>query len=303
MRGKQWITLRHILTHRAGMPNVPAEAMNLDYLAHPKAIIEILCDTKPTWRPGRQLAYHAISGGFILGEVVRRVTGMDIRAYLNREIRRPLGFRWMSYGVERSELESVATNYFTGPPVLPPLSTLLGRVLGVSFRDAIELSNDPRFLTGIVPSANIVATANELCRFYQMLLNGGEIDGVRIFDPRTIRRATSEQSYLEFDFTLGLPLRYGMGFMLGGKWFSPYGLDTGRAFGHLGFTNIVAWADTARQVSGTLMTSGKPVLYPEIVYAYDIMRCIADACPKEEGASWPATDAAVEPRLLRQHGA
>jgi CubicO group peptidase (beta-lactamase class C family) len=96
-----------------------------------------------------------------------------------------------------------------------------------------------------------------------------------------VRRATSEQSYLEFDLTLGLPLRYGMGFMLGGKWFSLYGPDTEHAFGHLGFTNIIGWADPERQIAGALMTSGKPLLYPEIYYVYEILRQIGRACPKE----------------------
>jgi len=142
------------------------------------------------------------------------------------------------------------------------------------------LSNDPRFLTGIIPSANVVATANELGLFYQLLLDGGELDGVRVFDPRTIRRATSEQSYLEFDLTLGLPFRYGMGFMLGGQWFSPYGPDTRYAFGHLGFTNIVSWADPERQVAATLMTSGKPLVYPELYHLFDVLRQIGLACDK-----------------------
>ena len=143
------------------------------------------------------------------------------------------------------------------------------------------MSNDPRFLTAIVPAANLVTTANELSRFYQLLLAGGELDGVRVFDPRTIRRATSEQSYLELDFTLGLPFRYGMGFMLGGDWFSLYGPDTRYAFGHLGFTNIVSWADPERQVAAALITSGKPLIYPELYYLYDVVRQIGRACGKQ----------------------
>ncbi len=277
---KQWITIRHVLAHRAGMPNLPGEVMDLDRLKDPEGIVEILCEAEPTSRPGRQLAYHAISGGFILGEVVRRVTGRDIRTFLGDEILRPLGFRWMNYGVSRRDVKRVARNYFTGPPPLPPLSILLERAFGVSFKDAVELSNDPRFLTSIVPSANLVATANELSRFYQLLLQGGELDGVRIFEPRTIQRATAEQSYFEVDFTLGLPFRYAMGFMLGAKWFSLYGPDTQRAFGHLGFTNILSWADPERQVAAALMTSGKPLVYPEIYYLYDIVRQIGRACTK-----------------------
>jgi CubicO group peptidase (beta-lactamase class C family) len=235
---------------------------------------------RQTGRPGRQLAYHAVTGGFILGELVRRVTGKTIRAFLDEEIRRPLGFRWFGYGVRREEVDDVAVNYFTGPPPLPPLSIILQRALGVEFRRATEISNDPRFLTGIIPSANLVCTANELSRFYQLLLQGGELDGVRIFDPRTIRRATAEQSYLEFDFTLTLPFRYGMGFMLGGRWFSPYGPDTQYAFGHIGFTNILGWADPERQVAAALMTSGKPLVYPELYHLYDIIRQIGLVCGK-----------------------
>ena len=141
-----------------------------------------------------------------------------------------------------------------------------------------ELSNDPRFFLGVIPSANIVSTANELSRFYQLLLSDGVLDGIQVFDRRTIRRATVEQSYLEIDLTLGLPLRYGMGFILGGKRFSLYGPDTGRAFGHLGFTNIVSWADPQRSVAAALMTSGKPFLYPEIYHLFDILRRIGLAC-------------------------
>lgn len=284
---KQWITIRHILSHRAGIPNLAPELMDLDNLEDPKRVLRIMCGAEPTSRPGRQLAYHAISGGFILAEVVRRVTGKDIRTFLGEEICRPLGFRWMNYGVARRDVKRVACNYFTGPPPLPPLSTILDRALGVPFRDIVTLSNDPRFLVGVIPSGNIVATADELSRFYQLLLNGGELDGVRIFDRRTIRRATAEQSYLEIDFTLGFPFRYSMGFMLGAKTISLYGPDAQYAFGHLGFTNIVSWADPERQVAAALMTSGKPLLYPQIIYAIDIMRQIAAACPKDRDRRRP----------------
>jgi CubicO group peptidase (beta-lactamase class C family) len=279
--GKQWITIRHVLTHRSGIPNFPPDAMDLDLLARPEEIVGMLCEGWPVWRPGRRVAYHAISGGFILGEIVRRVTGTSIRTVLDREICRPLGFRWMNYGVNPLDVGRVARNYFTGPPVLPPVSLMLRRALGVDFRRVTEFSNDPRFLTAIIPAGNIIATARELSRFYELLLCGGQLGDTQVFESRTVRRATSEQSYLEFDLTLGLPLRYGMGFMLGGRWFSLYGPDTEHAFGHLGFTNIIGWADPARQVSAALMTSGKPLLYPEIYYVFEILRRIARACPKD----------------------
>jgi len=278
--GKHRITIRQVLTHRAGVPNLPREALDLDRLGDDDWLLRHLCDAKPLWRPGRLIGYHAITGGFILGEVVRRVTGKTIRDVLRDEILAPLGFRWGNFGVAREDVDEVALAYLTGLPAIPPLSGLIERALGVPIAEAVELSNDPRFLTAIIPAGNVVTTANELSRFYQLLLAGGELDGVRIFDPRTIQRATAEQSYLEFDLTLGFPLRYSMGFMLGAQWLSPYGPDTEQAYGHLGFTNVTGWADPERAVAAALMTSGKPLLYPQLYDLFNIARQIDLACPK-----------------------
>jgi CubicO group peptidase (beta-lactamase class C family) len=299
---KHLITIRHVLGHRAGIPNLPPEAMDLDHLANPKEILRLLCDARPQSRAGRQLAYHAITGGFILAEIVRRVTGKNIEKVLDEEIRRPLGFRWLGYGVPRRDLQRVAVNYFTGPVQIPPFTTVMQRALGVPFHDVIELTNDPRFLLAVVPSGNIVATANELSRFYQLLLNRGELDGVRIFERRTVQRAISEQSYFEFDFSLALPFRYSLGFMLGGQWISLYGPDTEHTFGHIGFTNIISWADPDRQLAGTLMTSGKPLVYPQIYYLYDLMRQIGIACPKERRRRRRRTGGATPGGKATRHG-
>ena len=276
--GKDRVTIEHVLTHRAGVPNMPANEMNLDNLLRPERIVRILCDAEPVWAPGRRLAYHAITGGFILAEIVRRVTGRDIRTVLAQEILRPLGFRWMNYGVKPKDVHRVARAAFTGPRPLPPIAALSRRALGVEFEDVPALSNDPRYLQAIVPAGNGCANANELSRFYQLLLDGGELDGVRIFEPRTIHRATSEQSYLEFDLTLAVPTRYSMGFMLGG--FGFYGPDTAHAFGHLGLINIISWADPERDLAVALTNSGKPLFFPEVYFLFDVMRTIGRACPK-----------------------
>jgi CubicO group peptidase (beta-lactamase class C family) len=143
---------------------------------------------------------------------------------------------------------------------------------------ATSMSNDPRFLTAIIPSGNIVGTAEEASRFFQLLLNGGEMDGIRIFEARTIRRAIAEQSYLEIDSFLGMPVRYGLGFMLGAYRFSPYGKGTPNAFGHIGFTNVIAWADPDRQLSVGLMTSGKPFITPGQISWLNVARTIARRC-------------------------
>lgn len=209
------ITIAHVLAHRAGVPNLPREALGLDRIDDREWLVGLLCDAKPFARPGRLLAYHAVSGGFILGEVVRQVTGRSIREVLAAEILDPLGFRWTNYGVAPADVERVALNYVTGPLTLPPLSTLLTRALGSPLDDLVDATNDERFMTAVVPAANTVTTANELSRFYELMRRGGELDGIRVMEPGTIRHALTEQSHLELDFSLGFPTRFSYGLMLG----------------------------------------------------------------------------------------
>ena len=285
--GKEEITISHVLAHRGGVPNLPPEAFALENVDDRQAILEMLCEQKPTSRPGASLAYHAISGGFILGEIVHRVTGRPIREVLAGEILDPLGFEWTNYGVPPERVGEVAHAHATGAPVLPPLSNLLKRALGVSVDDVVRLSNQPEFLTGTIPAGNVVTTANELSRFFELLRCGGELDGIRIFEPRTLRRALSEQSYREIDFTLGFPTRFSRGFMLGAKALSLFGPDTEGAFGHLGFTNVLAWCDTERATSVAILTSGKPVLYPELPVFWNLTRTIGSAAPKVPRGAMP----------------
>ncbi|MFN2426662.1 MAG: serine hydrolase domain-containing protein [Candidatus Binatia bacterium] len=281
--GKEWVTIRHVLTHRAGIPVIPDAALDLSYLEDidNQEAIRLLCEARPTSRAGGRLAYHAVTGGFLIGEIVRRVTGKNIRQVVDEELCKPFGWRWMNFGVKRRDVDKVASSYFTGLPLMQPVGSIVQRMLGIDFVEAVELSNDPRYLMGVLPAANLIATADELCEFYQMLLEGGALGGKRVFDARTVWRATSEQSYGELDFTLGVPLRYGMGFMLGGEWLSLYGFDSQHAFGHLGLTNIVAWADPQRHLSAAIMTSGKPVFYPEMHRGLGLIYTIASACPKD----------------------
>jgi CubicO group peptidase (beta-lactamase class C family) len=279
--GKEDVTLRQLLTHRAGIPSVPETTLDVSLLADPERLLAILCDAKPLSVPGRRLAYHALTGGFVLGEVVRRVTGRDIRRVLREDILGPLGFATFDYGVPEARVDDVAVNAFTGLPAFPPQSWALKRALGLGVREATEVSNDPRFVTAIVPSGNVIGTANEACRFFELLLREGELDGVRVFERRTVRRAVREQSYLEIDSFLGMPVRYGMGFMLGAEHFTPYGPYTPKAFGHVGFTNVIAWADPERDISVGLMTSGKPFITPGQISWLRVARTISRVCGRE----------------------
>src|SRR6185369_13252152 len=117
--GKECVTIRHVLTHRAGIPTLPDAAMDLTLLEdiQNREAIKILCDARPTSRAGGRLAYHAVTGGFLLGEIVRRITGKNIRIVVEEELCKPLGWRWMNFGVKRRDVDKVARSYFTGLPL------------------------------------------------------------------------------------------------------------------------------------------------------------------------------------------
>lgn len=281
--GKDWVTLRHVLTHRAGIPTITSSLSDIELVQDPARIMELIYDTRPVSRPGRRLAYHALTGGYVLGAIIERVTGMDTRAFLEREIETPLGFEHFTYGVRAGSMARVAENAFTGSPLVPPASTLLRRALGIDFRDAVTASNDPRFLTAIIPAGNIVTTAAQAASFMQLLLDGGARGQTRIFEPRTIQRAVAEQSYLEMDLTLGAPVRYGMGFMLGSDHVSIFGRHSAHAYGHLGFTNVVLYADPERDICVSLMTSGKPFFAPGLLRWLGLLQRIAKRCPRDWG--------------------
>jgi CubicO group peptidase (beta-lactamase class C family) len=279
--GKHRITIRHVLTHRAGIPHIPPQFADVGLLERPNEIISLLAQQKPRWRAGQRLAYHALTGGFVLGAIVEKVMGKGLRDVMRDEILAPLKFDAFNFGVPQNRLHEVAINAFTGPPVLPPLSQILKRALSVHVLEAVRASNDPRFLTSVVPAGNIVSTANEASRFMQLLLDGGVLDGVRVFEQRTIKRAVAEQTFFELDLTMGAPIRYSMGFILGARLASPYGIGTPRAFGHLGFTNVFVYADPTRDIAVALMTSGKPVLTPALARTLWIMQVIAAKMPRD----------------------
>jgi len=272
--GKHRITLRHVLAHRAGVPNLPPEAIDVEVLSDPRKVVDILCHSKLTSRPGRALAYHAVTGGYLLAEVVRRATGKNMRQLMKEKVSKPLGLHWLSVGVKPSQVDAVATNELTGFPVLPPLRQLLHRALGASMKEVVELSNNPRFLTSIIPAANICATADEASRFYQCMLRSGEWQGKSVFEPRTVRHATAEQSYWEFDLTLGFPVRYSLGFMLGNPRFGLLGKDNPFAFGHVGLSNTFTWADPERGISVALLTTGKAIMSPHVVSLFKLLNGI-----------------------------
>jgi CubicO group peptidase (beta-lactamase class C family) len=279
--GKGGTTVAHVMTHRAGVPFLPAANADLDRLDDRDFIRAALCELRPTYPPGSRLAYHALTAGYLLGEIVHVATGKSIRDVLAEEILEPLGFRWSNFGVRAADLDAVAPGYVTGVRLLPPASLLVARALSGSFEHAVEMSNDPRFLTAVVPSGNTVTTAFEMSRFYELLRRGGELDGVRVLTPETLRHAVTPTAHLEPDRVLGwFPVRYGTGYMLGARYVSLFGQDTDAAFGHLGLMNVLGWADPSRALSGGLITSGKAIVYPGVERFLRLTNRVSARIPK-----------------------
>ena len=110
----------------------------------------------------------------------------------------------------------------------------------------------------MVPSSNTVSTAYELSRFAEILRRGGELDGVRVMDPRRCARDHGMPAAAAGCRDRSEPLRWGTGYMLGSKRFGPFGRNAPAAFGHTGLTDIAVWADPERRLSAGLISSGKP---------------------------------------------
>jgi CubicO group peptidase (beta-lactamase class C family) len=226
--------------------------------------IKQLCAAAPETPVGSRQAYHAITAGFILGELVERITGQTLNQVLDTTIRQPLGMHYFHYGIHGDDQRKVPRHYLTGLNN-SLLNSYVQHAVGANLKEVVEVSNDPRFMETVVPAGNLYATAEETTRFYQLLLDGGRWQGQQLLQADTLRRATRPVSApFVLDGSLLLPIRFSAGFMLGARLASLYGPGTQAAFGHLGFISITTWADPARQLSVALLTTGKGVLGPQL---------------------------------------
>ncbi len=257
--GKEHTTIRHVLTHSAGVPFATGPKPDLKRMNDSDYARVKLGELRPIHRPGLVHIYHGLTWGPLVREIVSAATGRDIREILATEILDPLGFRWTNYGVAEADVALVAPSHVTGRPLPGPVAAAMKLALGGSLQRIIAFSNTPMFLTSVVPSSSTVSTAEELSRFAEILCRGGELDGVRVLQPDTLRAATRQARRLRPDVaTGGAPMRWGSGYMLGSRRFGPFGKDAAGAFGHTGLTNIAVWADPQRMLSVGVVSSGKP---------------------------------------------
>jgi len=248
--GKQWITVRHVLAHRAGLPAVEG-ALTLDdvYAWHP--VCAAIAAQKPEWEPGTAHGYHARTFGWILGELVRRVTGATVGQLLAKEAAEPLGLElWI--GLPEDIEPRVATNYTAPEPAEPEQralrakfmgpDTLLGRALegpsGVLPYGPIW--NTRALHAAELPSSNGIATARGLARFYASLI--GDVDGVHRLLSEPIVAAAAAPQVEGPDKVILVPTRFASGFALP-PMLSLDAPDT--AFGHPGAGGSLGFADPA----------------------------------------------------------
>lgn len=286
VNGKRNATIYQLLAHRGGIPSIDGD-FDPELLYDVDAIVEELCRARPVSPSGHRVAYHALTAGYIFGELIERVTGMSVQEFLRETIAEPMGMRHFTYGLPEQHRALAATNYSTGFKPIGPVNMYIKHVLGGDLDLAVRMTNDPRFMDTICPAGNIYATAEEASRFFQMLLNGGEYNGKQIFQPMTVKRAVLECGRPEIDRTLLLPMRYSMGLMLGNSPVGLFGPMTRRAYGHLGLSNIFCWADPERDTSVALLTTGKALLGPHLPALGKLLAATSFQCPAKPIARAP----------------
>jgi CubicO group peptidase (beta-lactamase class C family) len=252
--GKERIPVRWLLSHRAGLAAVRKplpESACYDWAAMTAALAE----QEPWWEPGTKHGYHAITYGWLIGEVMRRVSGKSPGAYFREEIARPLGID-CHIGLAASEDERCGQMIQSPPPppdqvnlfeyaqknpesvtakafMNPPTAMKLGAINARAWRGAE------------IPAANGHTTGRALARLYGAIARGGEVDGIRILTPGAIERCHTEESHGR-DEVLMVPTRFSTGFMLT-QAHDPIGPNR-NAFGHPGAGGSLGFADPEAKV-------------------------------------------------------
>lgn len=267
--GKAAVTVRQLLTHRAGLSTFPPDAgIGQQGLLDRARCVSALAGMAPIWEPGTAYAYHAATFGYLIGEVVRRIDGRGIGRFFAEEIARPLGLDlWI--GLPEQEEHRVAQQFSTIEE--PPLEETVNQMRALMREHGIDTSllvvhallsgfhrlGDTVTLLGTraghaaeIPAANAIGNARSLARLYAALI--GEADGRRLLDDTTVTAATAPHTdHLSEPWPLStLPaptrLRYGLGYQLGypmAPMLSPH------SFGHAGIGGQLSFADPATGVA------------------------------------------------------
>jgi CubicO group peptidase (beta-lactamase class C family) len=248
--GKKDLPVRYLLSHRAGLPAI-SKPLAAEALFDWDVMCSALAEQQPWWKPGEKHGYHAMTFGFLVGELIRRITDESPRDYLRTKLVAPLGADFQIGLSERDEnrvAEIIAAP--TPPRGAPnPMAALMSaKPESVTAKtlanppsvSAPGVSNSQAWRRAQLPAANGHGTARALAQVYGALSRGGEIGGVRVIAPEAIRRFYEEQSS-GLDEVLLIPTRFSLGFMM-----SLPGASMGpgtRSFGHPGAGGSLGFAD------------------------------------------------------------
>jgi len=241
--GKERITARHALTHMAGLAHLPIDLRPEDVIDWDR-MCAILEDSTPAWEPGTKTGYHALTFGWLVGELVRRIDGRPIERILAEDVCASLGIDALWFGMPESAAPRLARLEFEpGPPAdpLPPAADDYA-VLAVppALTPLGELANRLEFPRAVVPAAGGVANARSLARMYASLVGDG-VDGRRLLSRERVAIATTLQTDAE-DVVVKAAWPKAMGYFLGYEPAVQTCVCSG-AFGHTGAGGFTAYAD------------------------------------------------------------
>ncbi len=254
--GKERLPVRYLLSHRAGLPALREFLPAGTGYSNWDLFTNALAATEPWWEPGTKHGYHAVTFGHLVGEVIRRISGMSVGTYFRKEIAEPLG---VDFHIGLGPEHDTRTADIISVPLAPadpshPMAKVFADPTSMSFRAfmvTLDSVLDPSYVNtrewraAEIPAANGHSNARALARVYGALARGGELDGVRVLSRDSIERARVEQSYGE-DAVLFMPTRFGLGFMLD----DPAMRLTPNAslFGHPGAGGSLGFADPETKV-------------------------------------------------------
>jgi CubicO group peptidase (beta-lactamase class C family) len=262
--GKGAMPVRWLFTHRAGLPAV-RDDLDLADVVDWDRMVEVLAEEEPLLQPGETHQYHALTFGWLVGEIIRRVSGQGVGEVFAERIAEPLGVEaWI--GIPESELPRVAQLYAAGPPPeplpLPPtvdaeLASLNERAM--TFGSAIDADfaaenagfNSDELRRAVIPGAGGIATASALATAWSATVSDAE--KIRLLNDEVIADMSREQVAGEPAVPLPGPwARWGTGFMLSSE-ARPF--LTNSSFGHDGAGGQVAFADPEHKVGFAYLTN------------------------------------------------
>lgn len=241
---KSQVTLRHLLTHTAGLANADAIRDGTPWRESRAENLARIYGASPEYEPGTRAGYHAAAGMSVLGEVVARVSGVPYNQYVRNEIFGPLGMDDCWVGMPGDRYEAY------GDRIGVMHATASGTPERVPGMDSARALAEP------MPGANGRGPMNQLGRLYEMLLGHGTRGGVRLLSPVTVAAISARHRAGMVDEHYGVVMDWGLGLVV--DWYATGRYSSRRAFGHGGHLSSVAFCDPEHGVVVAVVCNGMP---------------------------------------------